>query len=65
MNDQQHTTQRTLFAPQLPTWAALPLEAQRALLDALSPMLLQAVAPESETNTQPKSEQGAPHEQQT
>jgi hypothetical protein len=52
MNDQQQATQRTLFAPQLPKWDTLPQEVQQATLEALSQMLLQAVAPESESNPQ-------------
>jgi hypothetical protein len=58
MNDQQQATQLTLFAPQLPPWAALPREAQQAIVEALAQMLLQAVAPDSESNTQTNSEQG-------
>ena len=58
MNDQQQAPQRTLFAPQLPKWETLPLEVQQATLDALSQMLLQAVAPESESTSQTTPEQG-------
>jgi len=57
MNDPQQATQLTLFVPRLPHWAALPREAQQAILDALAQMLLQAVGPESESNTQTNSEQ--------
>jgi hypothetical protein len=58
MNDQQQATQQTLFAPQLPKWETLPLEVQQATLEALSQMLLQALAPESESNPQTTPEQG-------
>ena len=58
MNDQQQAMQRTLFAPQLPKWETLPREVQQATLEALSQMLLQAVAPESESNPQTTLAQG-------
>jgi len=58
MNDQQQATQRRLFAPEFPTWETLPREVQRATLEALSQMLLQAVAPESESNPQITLTQG-------
>jgi hypothetical protein len=57
MNDQLQATQLTLFEPQLPKWAALPQEVQQATLEALSQMLLQAVAAESESNPQTTPEQ--------
>ncbi|MDP6445931.1 MAG: hypothetical protein QF805_19235 [Pirellulaceae bacterium] len=50
MNDQQQATQRTLFARQLPEWLALPPKVQQAALEALSQMLLEAVAPESSSD---------------
>ncbi len=58
MDDQQQATQRTLFAPQFPKWETLPQEVQQAILEALSQMLLQAVALESESNPQTTPAQG-------
>jgi hypothetical protein len=60
MNDPQQATQLTLFAPQLPHWAALPQEARQAIVEALAQMLLQAVAAKPESHTATNSEQGTP-----
>ncbi len=57
MSDRRQATQRTLFAPQLPKWETLSQEVQQATLEALSQMLLQSVAPDSESNPQTTPQQ--------
>jgi hypothetical protein len=53
MNEQEQATQLTLFSPQLPHWETLPQEAQQAILDVLSQILLQALVSDPDSNTHP------------
>lgn len=43
MNDRKQTTQLALFESEFPNWNSLPREAQQALLDVLSQLLLNAL----------------------